>query len=103
MNMLPRFAVDPGTDGNPNGPVCGYCNLVEADHERADHIFDAVGGSLAAIEPRNGPPPEFVHSSWEYAGKCLLIFLLGGACWYGAAVVFRATANAFDLILTGVF
>lgn len=98
MNMLPRFAVDPDTDGNPNAPVCGYCNRTQAQHDPNDHVFDAVGGSLSAIDWRNGPPPEFVHSSWEYSGKCLLIILLCAACWWGLIKIASVAGNAIHLL-----
>lgn len=97
MNMRAEFPFDPGSGGNPNAPVCGYCNLVEADHEGANHIFDAVGGSLSEIDWRNGPPPIGVFkpvNGWALLGKGLVIAGLASAVW-GALI--------YALIVTGHF
>jgi hypothetical protein len=100
MNMQAIF-FDPRTDGNPNKPVCGYCNLTEADHEGQNHVFDAVGGSLSAIDWRNGPPPIGVFaapSARVFVAKCALIAALSVACWYGAIQLARAAGDAIHLL-----
>lgn len=61
-----------------NTPICGYCGLPEHWHYPNDHVFDAVGGSLKAIDPRNGPPLTF-------AGKGRRIIIYGVLVW---AVIF---------------
>ncbi len=101
MNMLPRFAVGPGTDGNPNVPVCGYCNRTQAQHEPNDHVFDAVGGSLSAIDWRNGPPPIGAFAPvplGERIAKGALMAGLSIACWYGAIQIARAAGDAIHLL-----
>lgn len=100
MNMQALFFV-PGTDGNPNAPVCSYCNRTEARHEPNDHVFDAVGGSLKAIDPRNGPPrlsrvePKDTPQAW--AGRARRIAAYAAMAWAGLFVLAILGLHALHL------
>jgi hypothetical protein len=91
MNMRAAIRLDRAIGSNPTAPVCGYCNRTRARHEPNDHVFDAVGGSLPAIDPRNGPPP-IAHSSRKYGAKSIAIIVLAAGCWYGLIHLANALA-----------
>lgn len=98
MNMRAVF-FGPGADSNPNEPVCSYCNHTEDRHEPADHPFDAVGGSLSAIDLRCGPPPIGVLAPVdirEWVAKGLFIAALALIAWGGFVVAGLAALHAIQ-------